>query len=289
MELDGRIVPLSRMLWKILYRLRYLEGVSDVEALSSRLGIPDHVVERNLKILKEHLKSKLNVITPERLEYVCPECLDARVYTDPENGERICANCGLVLEEAKCYSQDLPFDTTYALTSELAYGRSLGGTLGYRGMLRVLAKSPSSSELSKNGGNHHLGLRARLAQIIAETVEPEPTREALRHTKELSAYYGLGSDYVFNDSLGILIKRAYFFAYNIAKKAVFKRRLAETCFWMTLKTFGRKELAERFQKEYEVNHVLAIALEEFNDFLMDVKDRGKLRAKVLKAFPSLSV
>lgn len=38
------------------------------------------------------------------------------VYLDKEKGERVCHECGLVVDRPMHFSEDLPFDTTYALT-----------------------------------------------------------------------------------------------------------------------------------------------------------------------------
>lgn len=282
------LTPTLRLFLKIIFRLKYLEGIHDTESLSAELGLPLYIVDRYVKRLDEYLQSKLNVITPERLEYVCPECLEARIYVDPENGEHVCANCGYVLPDCESYATQLPFDTTYALISELAYGKSLGGSLGYKGFIRVLAKSPSTKELAKQG-NAHLGTRARLAQIITETVEPPPIRKALRTAKDLVSKYRLETEYVFNNFVGLLIKRAYYFSHYLAGSLTFKQKLPETCFWIALKKFGKANLAYRFLEENEVNHALAIALEELQSFLDDVKQRGCIRKKVLQTLPTLTV
>lgn len=278
--------PTLKLLLKVLFRLKYLEGLGERE-ISDALGIPPFIVERFSRKLEECLKSKLGEVSAETLKSLCPECLEPRVRFDPVSSEYVCSNCGLVVD-AEGYDLSLSFDTTYALTSELAYGKSLGGTLGYQGIVRVLAKSPSTAELAKLG-NAHLGTRARIAQIIMETVEPQPIRDALRKARDLSLKYGFQNEYVFNNHVGILVKRSYIFSHYLAGTPTFKHRLAETCFWMALRKFGKANLACRFLEENKVNHALAVALEELQSFLDDVSRRGRIRGKVLQAHPMLAL
>jgi len=284
--LDGvGLHPTLRRFMSVVFRLKYLEGL-DEEEISLALGLPPYVMRRYLERLDEYLRSKLGELTPTAIKRICPECLEDRVCLDPLSGEHVCNNCGLVVE-GESYNASLPFDTTYALTSELAFGRSLGGTLGYQGYLRVLAKSPATVELAKDG-NTHLGTRARIAQLITEVVEPPSLRLALRKARDLAHRYGLQSDYVFNNFVGILVKRAYYFSHIIAEGHAFAQKLPETCFWMALRRFGKENLACRFLQENKVNHGLAVAMEELQSFLEDVRRRGRLRAKVLQAYPMLA-
>ncbi|MEM3875241.1 MAG: TFIIB-type zinc ribbon-containing protein [Candidatus Bathyarchaeia archaeon] len=265
--------------------MKYLEGFGEQEILDI-LGLPPFIMERFSRKLDEYLRSKLGEVSPETLKSVCPECLEARVFFDHESGENVCVNCGLVID-VEGYDFSLSFDTTYALTSELAYGKSLGGTLGYQGIVRVLAKSPSTTELAK-AGNAHLGTRARIARLITEVVEPTSLRLALRKARDLAYRYGLQSDYVFNNFVGILVKRAHYFSHIIAEGHAFAQKLPETCFWMALRRFGKENLVCRFLQENKVNHGLAVAMEELQSFLEDVRRRGRLRAKVLQAHPMLA-
>jgi hypothetical protein len=46
--------------------------------------------------------------------------------TDRVTGERIYVNCGCVVDNVAAKSKDLPFGETYALTSNIAFGKSLG-------------------------------------------------------------------------------------------------------------------------------------------------------------------
>jgi hypothetical protein len=125
----------NRGLLKRVFRLKYLENVTNGLELSEKLGLSFAETVKLDQILDAYLLKKINVINAERLELVCPECLEARVWPDPESGERACTNCGFVVNEPAdnelCEQDDsLPFDTPYGRpTSDLSVGRSLGDTL----------------------------------------------------------------------------------------------------------------------------------------------------------------
>jgi hypothetical protein len=125
----------NRGLLKRVFRLKYLENVTNGLELSEKLDLSFAETVELEQILDAYLLKKINVINAERLELVCPECLEARVWPDPESGERACTNCGFVVNEPAdnelCEQDDsLPFDTPYGRpTSDLSVGRSLGDTL----------------------------------------------------------------------------------------------------------------------------------------------------------------
>ena len=125
----------NRGLLKRVFRLKYLENVTNGLELSEKLGLSFAETVKLEQILDAYLLKRINVINAERLELVCPECLEARIWPDPESGERACTNCGFVVNEPAdnelCEQDDsLPFDTPYGRpTSDLSVGRSLGDTL----------------------------------------------------------------------------------------------------------------------------------------------------------------
>jgi hypothetical protein len=91
-------MPPPASLLSLLFHFKYVEGIRDYRVLAEKFGvIPEAVrwLDGQLTVL---LKSKIGKITPDRLETVCPECLDTRVYEDPETGERVCGSCGAVLD-----------------------------------------------------------------------------------------------------------------------------------------------------------------------------------------------
>jgi len=182
---------------------------------------------------------------------VCSECHQHSLIEDTETGERVCRLCGLVVERPMKFDQNLPFDTTYALTSELALNKSLGGTLSHRGLLRVLAKS--------RNGTADLGIRARQIRVITETFEPPALARILRMAYELSRSFELEKDYIFNNCLGRNIRRSYWLVkelgLNINAKVV-----AETVFWLTLAQYGKNKLAQEAAEKLDVDVALLITL-----------------------------
>ena len=256
-------MPPTLSIFPILFRLKYLEGVTDYQKLSEMLGCldPKTVIKLDEDLTKL-LESKIGELTPDRLELVCPECLNARVYEDPETGERVCGYCGAVLDNVE-YDESLPYDTTYALTSDLAYDKSLGGTLNGKALMRVLAQSP--------GGNADLGLRARLVKVVVETVEHPLVKKAKKKAYELSRIYGLETDYIFNNDVGRLLQQAYYVAKTIDEPTVL-RNMAETCFWLCLIRYGKKELAERFKAENNINTRLVMAFKRAKEIKETVRN-----------------
>jgi hypothetical protein len=258
-------------LLSLLFHFKYVEGISDYQVLAEKFGVVPKAVRWLDGQLTMLLESKIGRLTPDRLEMVCPECLNARVYEDPETGERVCGSCGAVLDYAS-FDESLPFDTTYALTSELAFDKSLGGTLNGKALMRVLAQSPSTKQLLKSCGNADLGLRARLIKVFVESDDPPVVKRAKARAYGFSRMYGLEADYVFNNDVGKLLHQAYYLAQSIGEPSVL-RNMADTCFWMCLIQHGRKELADRFRREFNVNTKLVVAF----------KRAGELREAVRNA------
>ena len=62
-----------------------------------------------------------------KLARTCPECFGENLVD--AGAEIVCGSCGTVVEERQVYSQSLEYGTTYALTSDVVNGKSLGGTL----------------------------------------------------------------------------------------------------------------------------------------------------------------
>ena len=136
-------------------------------------------------------KSHRTVGSSER----CPECGGTPVDVD---GELVCSNCGLVLDELNMIHR-LPMDETYAPTCDLAFGRSLGSTLQGRALHKVLAMAPA--------GKKDLGLRARHIRIIESKVEPSYIRRLLEYGSKLFKQLGLDEDTPVNHQLANLYGR----------------------------------------------------------------------------------
>lgn len=108
----------------------------------------------------------------------------------------MCANSSPFFRDGKEDRQRLLLGTTYALTSELSFGKSLGGTLNRKGVMAVLAKSLSSADLVKAEGNMHLGIRTRLLTWLAEA-DPLALRTDLNRGCVLAKQYNIASNFKF--------------------------------------------------------------------------------------------
>jgi len=75
-----------------------------------------------------------------KLADICPECYEnPLVHTGQEV---VCSHCGVVAEEILDPKSYLPFDTTYALTANVAHGSSLGGTLPQGFLQQMITERP---------------------------------------------------------------------------------------------------------------------------------------------------
>ena len=129
--------------WKLskLFKLQYEEGIRDTDILVKRM----RVSRKTLYTYRWRLKRRLQKLVKKSLHdfdgrLVCPECLDLSLVEDRETGEFVCTKCGLVTRQTQNFSLDLPFSTTYALTSHIAFGKSLG-SFSNREIFRVLARA----------------------------------------------------------------------------------------------------------------------------------------------------
>jgi hypothetical protein len=255
--------------------LKYLEGVSDRRVLARLLNVKTAEVVRSYE---KRLRSKLLKLAPPGeqvfssldsiISRVCPECLDVTLVEDSETGERVCSRCGLVLDsdEPSRFDESLPFDTTYALESSLAVGKSLGGTLSRYGLYRVLAKSQS--------GAVDLGLRARYMRVFTETSEYPGLAKALRMGYELSKSFGLEENKVFNNVLGKNIRRAFWTVKELGLH-VSRKELVETAFHLATAK-DEKLLAAVNGHVLAVNSVLLNLMLKLDAFLAEIKGNSAL-------------
>ena len=175
-----------------LFQLRFVEGVTDREALAQELSVQ----KGSLKKYFRRLGRRVNVphrgtlsyeaLVEKHKDFVCPECLEMTVKI--VDVMRICHKCGLELGRWEL-DPSLPFDTTYAPTSSMALGRSLGGTLPSKQAYRVLMMSPT--------GRKDIGLRARYINIIHESNESPTVKKLLEYSSGLLKNLGLEERHVF--------------------------------------------------------------------------------------------
>jgi len=240
----GRRGPPPRQLAK-LFRLKYLQGIEDRDKLAELLGVKRETVRCHEWRLKKKLATKLLKVSPDRLRFVCPECLEARIVEDPETGERVCTACGYV--EGRVESQDLPWDTTYAFTSNIAFGKSLGGTAPRR-LFKVLAKAPNGAE--------DLPLRARQIQIVASAVDPPKVRNLLDYGSKLLREIGMDEDTEFNhlfaDHYGRLLRKIGAFL-QVSGLNVQGYMVARAALWHLLDVAGLHGKASLIREKFPFN------------------------------------
>jgi len=233
--------------WKLalLFRLKYLQGVRDREVLAEKLGISKRSVFEYEYRLKRKLVEKIQQVSPERLQLVCPECLEPRVIEDPVTGERVCTSCGYVVEEyGPKMIHTLPFDegrsvtpgAAYALENPLVFNSSLGGTLPVRQLYRVIAKGPEGQRKE---------VPVRQIKAIHELHDPPLIRRMKEEAERLRKAFGLdrrgnpvGDPDVFSVTLGRFIEK-------VGSRALFDgewrrrgRELAEACFIVAVERFN---------------------------------------------------
>jgi len=130
------------------------------------------------------------------------QCGSEEVYFDRENGEVVCTKCGLVLSSVESFENRLPFDTTYALTNNLAFGKSLGGTLPRKELYKVIARGPE--------GTNDLPIRSTQIQVMSSAVDPPVVRTMLSYGSKIMTELGLNRDddvcHVLSDQYGKVIR-----------------------------------------------------------------------------------
>ena len=174
-----------------LFQLRYVENVTDRELLAQALGVQPRTLTsyyRRLRVKIDAPKGSgtSEVLVEKHKDFVCPECLKMTIKI--VGVMRICYKCGLELGRWEL-DPSLPFDTTYAPTSSMALGRSLGGTLPSKQAYRVLMMSPT--------GRKDIGLRARYINIIHEANESPTVKKLLEYGSGLLKSLGLEEKHVF--------------------------------------------------------------------------------------------
>jgi len=135
------------------------------------------------------------------------QCGSEEVYFDRENGEVVCTKCGLVLSTVESLDSRLPFDTTYALTNNLAFGKSLGGTLPRKELYKVLAKGPKPRT---DDGKDDLPIRSTQIQVMSSAVDPPVVKTMLSYGSKIMTELGLNRDddvcHVLSDQYGRVIR-----------------------------------------------------------------------------------
>jgi len=244
-----------------LFTLKYQEGVTDRNILAEELGVSVTSIERYEKRLKKKLVLLAGTGFKDYLHLVCPQCFETEVFEDPEAGERVCHSCGLTLPSLERLDNRLPFDTTYALESDLAVGKSLGGSLPKKSLYQILARS--------DNGTEDLGIRARQIRVMAETNDPPSLAKMLKKAYETSKRFNLEGDKIFNNDLGKNVRRAFWLARELEINI---NSAAETAFWVTLCQYGNQKLILKAESQLKINQTLLGLTLKLNHLLLTVKN-----------------
>jgi len=177
--------PPPKSMIKLYHLLRKVPFLRD-EEIAEELGVK---VE-SVRVYRWRLRKKL-VTGVTYFEY-CPECFAKALIFDKETGEIVCSNCGYVIEEEYPeykVSSSLPFGTeekpnTFALESNIAYGKSLGFTMPKKQLYRILARVNREH-------NGEAGLPVRQIQVITQTVDPPLVKRMLTYGSRLLKELGL--------------------------------------------------------------------------------------------------
>jgi hypothetical protein len=190
----GERGPPPKSLIRLFWLLKEDPCVSDLE-----LALQLDVEVESVPVYRWRLKNLLSDITS-----YCPHCFSKNVWADRENGERVCTACGVVLEQEASMIHTLPFDETYAPTSNIAFGKNLGAPLSYKGTYRVLVKS------HKKEGKGQVPIRQLTA--VTEQVDPPVIRNMLNYASNVLKSLGLNCDtdscHLLADYVGKIVREA---------------------------------------------------------------------------------
>jgi len=241
--------------------LKYLQKIEDPERLAEKLGIKVKTVYKYEERLQKKLVSSIRQVSPDRLSFICPECLEAKVYTDPENGERVCQSCGYVLEQEADMVHTLPFDETYALTSNMSFGRSLGNTLPNHQLYKVIAKART--------GTQDLPIRSTQIQVISNAVDPPLVKNMLEYGSKMLKGLGFDRDtdecHMFADQYGRLLRKlAGFIQVSRADVQPYLVARAALCYLLRGNPKKAEEASRKYPFDGKYYNMVAQATELFN-------------------------
>ena len=158
-------------------------------------------------------------------------------------------------------SENIPFGTeeapnTYALTSHIAYGKSLGFTMPKSHLYKIVAKVSMENGASvSEGENGKIPIPIRQIQTITETVDPPIVKSILNYGSRLLKEFGFDGDtdsnHVFADRYGRLLRKIG--AYIMVSKANLQPyQAARAALFFLLSKTDRKK-AKEFQEKYPFN------------------------------------
>jgi len=198
-------------------------------------------------------------ITPRTPYSICPICHSKQIWYDVEKGERVCRNCGFVLEVSPNYVSRLPFDMTYAPVVHIHSGKNLGTRMRTNEMYEVLAKTRKGNDTNKP-------IAIRQIKTIVEQKDHPLIAKMKKHANELIRSIKFDT----NDSLHIQVKETLGrFIEKVGGRAIYSefknkpKDLASAVFLEVLHMFnfeleqeGKKKVAPEEDIQLYVKRVL---------------------------------
>lgn len=297
----------------VLFRLRYLEGIHSRAVLAEKLGVKPSSVKQYCWRLRKKLiqqgvfraaSDSVDRGSTDRLSMVCPECLNTRLFTDPETEETACGSCGAVVDKVPETDNRLGFETTFALESSMATDKSLGSKPTLRETYKILAKASGLKEKlsvlkqavgesspQKNGNNGSsdvaaadFGLRARQVRIMSETSEHPLLADLLTMLFALSKKYETDGDHLFNNAAANILRRTFWLCREINLDYT-KKSMVESVFWYTTCQFEKDTVSTMVRHELSIDpNILNLALK--TDLL--VKEVSGQQQVPMEAFEMLA-
>ena len=141
LEKYERLVP-EMKLHQQLFQLKYREDITDPDILKKLLGLNSNIeIAKHAEILDAWITSQKT----SNLDLVCPECLCAVLTDKPEEGDKVCLCCGLVVdasyEENILFDDSLDRDVTFQPSSPLSFSDGLGQTIKSQEIHKLLTNN----------------------------------------------------------------------------------------------------------------------------------------------------
>lgn len=128
----------------------------------------------------------------------CPDC-KGEIFSDEQNGEEVCVNCGLVINDFVLADDYIPFEEENQQypSHHLALGRNLGTEMNSRDLWGILRKRSSDDIPFRFSMMRNMFLDNRHTNLTKMLVQGS----------HLCETYGLGSNIVFSNYYGSQIRK----------------------------------------------------------------------------------
>lgn len=209
----------------------------------------------------------------EDLESYCPECFKKTIIHESKSGEHVCSNCGYVLEEKSRFVNSLPWNTSYALSSHIAEGKSLGFTMPESHLFKILAR------VNEENGLNGAPLPIRQVKTVSYTVDPPLVKRILRYGSRLLKNLGLATDktsnHILADQYGRLLRKIAAYIIIAKSQDYLKPHLAARAalYYLLSKTDLNK--AKTLKARYPFS-------EKYSDFIFMLQHKEGYKRKIME-------